>query len=465
MKHLLITIALIAIYGSAVAQFHQRKHNVETHIPAVFSDKIKHSSIEKSVYLENKPTLDSIISHGFDSSGETWLPIRKEIYKYEKDGTSLFYYSDYWYEEDDYWERNKIQISFNERGDVSLELRSTFENGEFVPAQKHEYNYYENGLLSERIVSYYNQGAIMSMEREVYEYNENDFVKKILEYSRVSDDQTWEYNGKLEYEYDEQGNTTNVKMTDYDSNGDEISNFLDWRQTSYMYSPEGNLDSVLYQAWKEETNGWVVDSKSKYTYNSAGQELSEKYYEWDEESGKFELVYNDEWTYDTYGNNTTYIFREKGYISDEWSVYKDTFIFDHNALLKDYTLPEYFVSDLPFTNKVTGYKNYELIESKWILTEESKCYYSDDIQTGTNQKPLPEISISQNTNSFSASWDSNVGLMTLDVFNLSGKKVYGKKIRNRETIALDFLPNGIYLYKLHGRNTAVTGKLPLINSN
>jgi hypothetical protein len=461
-KYLLIITMLFFFYGNVAAQLNRKTHSNNNSKYRSISVQQKPSSVLKSGNLANKPTLDSIIYSGYDISTNSWLPYYKEAYIYETDESSHIYYNDSWNAESNEWDhRSKTQVWFNEAGNMTLEARGSFSNGEYIPYETHSYMYNNNGLLAETIYSFYGSGTITLQGREIYEYEETNFVKWIKKYNRDSEGQQWNYRGKLEYEYDNQGKVTKVLMSDYDLNHDGINNNLDSRLTIYFYDDDGNMDSSHTQMWDEESNGWLVKSKTNFTYNSAGRVLTEKYYQLNEASSEFVLLVDDEWFYDTNNNRTAYYFREKSQNSEEWYGFKDSLIYDLNVLIKDYTLP-YGDDEIDFTNKPIAYLYYERDDPsvlEWELLEKGKLYYSDDIQTTTNTIASPKINVQQSLNSFSASWDTNTNCMTLDMFNLGGKKVYNKQISNMEIITTDFLPNGLYIYKLSDRKSAVSGKL------
>lgn len=452
--------------GNAFSQLNKRTHKCKTSKIPLFSGQTLMFSVIKSGYLQNKPTLDSIIYNGYDNSGESWIPVIKEVYRYEIEEMAVAYFSDYWNVfESNEWYSSKVEITFNNQGDIVSEIHGSLENSEFVIWKTQQFTFSSAGLLIESIGGSYDSGTIIGLSREVYQYNENNLLKIASIYSRDNINESWRYNGKTEYEYNNEGNLTKVTMNDYDLNHDGLINNLDWRQTVYIYDGSGDPITVESQTWSEETNDWVVNGKTNYTYNNAGQTLNEKIYTLNNQSGELVLFIDDEWSYDSGGNQTAYYFREHEYDSDEWYTFKDSIIYDPNALVKDYTMPYDFNTDFECTNKPIAIRYYNLIDSKWVLVEEGKFFYSDDVATIANNIVLPKITVSQTSSSFSASWDSNMEQMTLDVFNLSGKKVYRNQIRNKETLNFDFLTNGIYLYKIYSGNLAETGKLLVVDSN
>lgn len=413
-------------------------------------------------YTSNKPRLDSIVYKGYDVSTESWFNGLKSIFEYSQSGAPTLYSFYYWDSETIQWILSeKIKREFNAAGDLILEIKYQYSAN--YDTIIYEFFYNDYGFISEEIITKYQSGVLYGLFRDVYGYDSNSHLTRTSHYRQSTIDQSWEYSYKEEYTVDTLGRITEILTTDLDVNGDEIIDQMDWMRTTFNYDTEGNMISQEEHGWNFNINDWRVHSKKEFTYNAEGQKLTEKRYVLNTENNELEIRSDDEWIYDSNGNNTTIIFRWKEESNSGWSLEKVETLYDLTDLVEDYSMPYdlSFESGLElsyFTNKPIGIKYYEFVDPDWELIFDGKYYYSDDISSNIEYTTPPEVCIIQYSQYLTISWKSNDEKLILSLYNLAGQSVYKNLIENNQTITLEHLSTGIYLYQLLDDKIIVTGK-------
>jgi hypothetical protein len=256
------------------------------------------------------------------------------------------------------------------------------------------------------------------------------------------------------------GRITEKSIIDGDINNDGIVDYNDWIRETYGYDAEGNLLSFMNYGWDNELNDWYVNAKTECTYNLNSKQLTQKSYQLNQEGDDFILVWDDEWIYDPNGNNTEYFFREFDIYSEEWTLEKTDLIYDLTTPVSNYAFP--YAMDIECFNKPVSIRYYdEFTDPDWKLSESGTFYYSDHLVSIENYLQQSKVTCSQNFRNFTISWEGKDEFLTFDVYNVTGEKVWNKRISNNQTFSLESLPNGIYIYNLSNNGQVAAGKFLL----
>ena len=107
-------------------------------------------------------------------------------------------------------------------------------------------------------------------------------------------------------------------------------------------------------------------------------------------------------------------------------------------------------------------KTYDMLNGAWKETGRTTIYYSGGTPTNISETDNAVLSAYPNpfTESVSFKWKSDIGELTLEIYQISGAKVLEQKTLSGNPVSLSKLESGVYLYKLvDGKQTLNTGKL------
>ncbi len=123
------------------------------------------------------------------------------------------------------------------------------------------------------------------------------------------------------------------------------------------------------------------------------------------------------------------------------------------------------IDELTFVHMPVSETGYFNNNGTWDLNYRQTAYYSD-FGSSTSIEDVPETPVSVFPNPASEtvtfSWGEKYIRLNLELYDLTGKQVISRSIDNNETIGVDQLSRGIYLYKLTDNNDIIdTGKITL----
>lgn len=124
------------------------------------------------------------------------------------------------------------------------------------------------------------------------------------------------------------------------------------------------------------------------------------------------------------------------------------------------------VADLTFVHMPISETGYFNNTGTWDLNYRQTAYYSDFDGGSSSVEDVHEIPVSvfpvPASDVVTFNWDEKYTRLNLELYDLTGKRVISRSIDNNETIGVDQLSRGIYLYKLTDNNDIIdTGKITL----
>ena len=110
-----------------------------------------------------------------------------------------------------------------------------------------------------------------------------------------------------------------------------------------------------------------------------------------------------------------------------------------------------------------SFKGYAWDEagSEWIPQLEGDYYYSEQNVSLVDETGIEISRIYPNPCSeyLTFSFSGNFNLITFELYDLQGRKLMTRLIKNKETISLKGLDNGLYVYELFTRDRKQSGRL------
>ncbi len=417
-------------------------------------------------------------------NGEEWTDYEKEIYAYN--GVQSWYTSFesyYWYEPLQTWNGlNNWEDTYDDQGrwiqtivkdwdyDADIWYDCEKKTKIYYETEACEYiNYYKNTdddvweqyYLSSydengNRIEYYEKGwdpfnnEFNGGYREIKEYI-NNFISTLVIYHLDNDINAWLEDVKFEYFYDEQQNNFETRHYNwqakgwelygrdsavYNQNNEKIENYFmlfdrsDWftiykELYSYIYTDTTTTTETVYQHLP--SNGWDNYRKTIYTHSTdQNYTYFYYYYNWNESGQHWALenVNKEHISYNSYGL-TLHHYLISFLYSQGWEGFSYNYDYDESLNL---------VRELRLTNAGTEYDfiNNQKYEYSYIFidTDVSQLFANQD-QILLFQNPYKK-----NTPIRFSTKLSNEAFK-LELFNISGQKVFGKNFKNGEVVHIN----------------------------
>lgn len=323
-------------------------------------------------------------------------------------------------------------------------------------------------------------------------------------------------NEKIHYFYDPSGNQLSSVTLKWSPSEMKYEN---GNRNEYSYNENGNCILIQQSAWDKTTGQWLPDNKSELTYDQKNQLLSDHHFVWDTLQSTWQLetrtdytnIYNrlsqlesvncttqvrgaerpliskydyaytataalltvrrfdmgpdslkmaemDQYAYDPEGNLTTRT--SSGYHSRRW-YFRGTDEFTYNTLVpvSELIIPKDYVTSrfiLP-----AGYRHGSMVTSQMHrfggLNWTKLYYYSPMEITAVNDTQALEAMVFPNPASefLNIHWQGNQPYLLIEMFDLTGKKVFAKRVENNSKLPIKDYHEGLYLVRISDSSKAV----------
>lgn len=334
-----------------------------------------------------------------------------------------------------------------------------------------------------------------SKEKMHFLYNSEGYNTKCIHYFFTDSIKKWELSKIDSCTYDSAWNLTSV-ITDgqikeeftYDRNGKLLTRTYDSKD-EYVYDKDpkkifavifGGENCIFYfdSLGKIRNVRWAETDSLEFEYNINGNITSRSHFFHDPPLCPLVISEKDEYFYD--GINKSIISKSSSSPFSGWCpdgtlnlTRESKYLYDKGFKMKDLILPYVFnfnpsshylgwsyIWNFLLDFKITERINYSGTGS---LYNRIKYFYSD--QTVTGAKELPEKVIRLYPNPASAhitiDFDGFQGPAILELFNGHGQSMMKKSVSNGNSLSVDHLPRGLYLYRLHLADTVQNGSVIL----
>ena len=314
---------------------------------------------------------------------------------------------------------------------------------------------------------------------------------------------------KIEYLYDDSGHNTSSVTFEWSTTTKKFEESL---KTEFTYNLKGHCILNQQTKWDKTFNQWLPMSKTEFSYDEKDQLLSSSFFNWDELLNQWRLatktdcvnsydsnsklisvtcnvdsktlnkttvskydytytvngtlllvlrsdmvtvslqpVEKDEYTYDSDGNLTTRT--SSTYHNKIWHLIStDDFTFNTLNAASQLIIPQDYSTSrlmLPvdyFYGCMITSQTHTIGSSIW-----TKLYYYSSIEvTAINDQQALRTSVFPNpaTDYLNIQWNGNEPVLTVELFNVNGKKVFAESVVNHSKLAIQAYPKGLYLVKL-----------------
>ena len=405
----------------------------------------------------NKQRLDSIIAFYQDDETEKTLftydikgNIIRDVDFYQDNISSqwiLKFKTDYTYDEN-----NNIVLFISYRRDTIL--------NQWVNSHKHEFTY--NNLEQEIKELLYEWDLninewILNFKSERI-YNNQGYELSVTGFGWVESASEWENCCKQENSYDEEGNLEWKYSFNWDQ---DLSLWINRSRREYTYGENQELLIYIYYSWVSDL--WLEGQKTEYIYDENGQLFQIMQYGWDSE---------EQWLNDS---KTTSIFDEAGntiqMMEYEWNE-------GDSVWMNDYEYDIYYDLSYLMTEVLWPFEDDEMINAvnmpvemngyfwssdigDWANEFQGNFYYSNYEYELLNEKETIKAQLYPNPvdKQFSIHFSDAYQKIEIQLYDIQGRIVLQKYIKNGENINIEHLETGIYVYSLNIEGKTQRGKL------
>lgn len=424
-------------------------------------------------------TMDSILWELYDTNTATWVLSERELFTYDGSGNMTNYV---WFAYDSVDMKilpsdREIVSYTGQQGQPTEIIWLTWDkaSSQWVNEAKYELAYDGDGNLVEETVYEWDPVGSQWLEGARFDMLYDGSGNLLTEYWLFWDEDSAKlvYTFKDEYIY-EGGKLTTWEEYWWEEGAWELTYY-----TEYTYD-NGNLILEDTKGWDFLSNDWGDFSKTAYTY--AGDKVATEE-QWRFDWAQFMMVRQSYfvYTWDADGNMTTEIesswdegagaVKSLSNAAADWvETWKSEWTFNKDFTIMNLYVPYWFmadVTDLTFVHMPVSETGYFNNNGTWDLNYRQTAYYSEfggGGPTGIEDLKRAPVSVFPIPASdlITFTWDEKYGRLNLELYNLTGKRIISRSIENQETLGVDQLARGVYLYRLRDNNDLIhTGKISL----
>jgi hypothetical protein len=298
-----------------------------------------------------------------------------------------------------------------------------------------EYAFDANGNQILSVESDYEDNVLVWSEKEEYVYNSNNtpLSEKYYEW----EDGQWTLWGEVSYQYDASGMLIGGSMYE---DGE-----------TYLITASGTLENLEISI---VVDGMTVAKYVRHYDPASMKELaSEEYYL--SEEGVLEFSYSYKYTYDAAGRLTTVFINgyDSYYEKYEYAYNANGKIISETELSADtpdgpYSTLEWKTEYVYTNDRLEKIIEYNYYEGESHLDSTTTFYYAGGSSGNESIKAAAALSIHASDGYVTVVLPEQTAYATLQLIDLSGQTVLKTQVASGQPVAVQSLPDGVYIYRI-----------------
>ncbi len=428
----------------------------------------------------SKQKMDSVRWEFYDAHSASWILSDRDLYTYDDDGNMTTYV---WFAWDSVEMKvlpyDKETIKYDDQGNATEIIWLIWDNdsGQWVNFGKFEFSYDGDGNMIQQIISDWDPDGSQWLEglRTEMTYDGSGNILLSLWHSWDEDSGKLVLSLKEEYLYEDGILTT---LNEYTMEEGEWALYF---RTLYNYdntaarksTTSGTLSEKISQFWDSDGNAWFEFGKTLYAYNENDRLALEEVWEFSYTQFMVAKTMQYEYAWDADGNMTSQIDKHwdeeltKG--TNSWqNTSKSEWTFNKDYSVDDLYVPYWFFldeSNITFAHMPVSEEIYVYVIEDWVMDSRQSAYYSDfSASTGIEDREEASLKIfpMPASETLTIKWNDSYANLRFELYDLTGKRVILRTIDNNETIGVNHLSGGMYLYKLSNNDHLVySGKVSI----
>ena len=388
----------------------------------------------------------------------------------------------------------KYIYSYDSQGNcvLSTEYSRENSNNEWQSRGKTETTYDIFGQVVLEIEYYWDEIANQWQEtyKRITVYNGQQTGKTVRFYSWDQGLGNWKPRWRDIINYDSWGNRILILS---DSWQDNTQGWSPIQKYTYSYNDSHLLTELDKYNWNTESNEWIISADALYTYNSNNKLILRLQDIWIE--GVSTKNRKAEYAYNAQGNCSEAVFYNRDIEADKWlEVEKEEFLYDDLGNTSQLTFYEWndgdmlwmagekqiltYNTDIPFEEVLWPIKEenalYQIIsmpltfsvqqslgDDVWQEELTSTIYYSAFEYDYIDESILEDVQLIPNPvdNYFNIHFSDAYQQAQLKIYDMQGRLMTQKGVRNNENIHIENLRSGVYFYMISTNGKTDRGKL------
>ncbi|MEH0152994.1 T9SS type A sorting domain-containing protein [Limibacter armeniacum] len=407
----------------------------------------------------NAYKLDSIIDYRFNESTGKWdEKLFKKSFVYDENFNDTLVINSIWDKNDQHWKNVTKEITqYNNNKVLSYERHILSKSG-----QRIDYTYNDKEELTEITESkwLFGDGKWLQIKKQVNSYNSAGVIIADTLYYKFTDSEEWVPVKKTQYSYNAEGDLLVDTIYNKQKGSDVWQLF---GKTEYAYN-NGYIELLTSSNWSVDSKQFIPYLKKQTLYDyDEWHVYGTNEYEWDKASKDWKITKAKSYGFDdeNHVNSCT----NKTWDFDTTTV-QEVFNFDYTIDNSNLRLPTILDANerVAFHHKIISKQalKYNHTISEMEKFRETAYYYSvEEVFTGIDDIDQDVVSVYPNPASecIIVKFSNTYKQTSFALYDINGKEILSKTLRNKEKIDIDRLKKGIYFYSIHIGQSKVTGKL------
>lgn len=347
-------------------------------------------------------------------------------------------------------EKEKTTYVYNENGLLKTESIYDWHNGQWVLTTKLTNEYNMNGVLSGSHLDITSPRFDLSLKTYVeYTYDEEGKVVETHSYQCLFNEFLLLAKDTLIYE-----NDLLVADTCYILTQDNQWTFYSLETNSY--DDNNRLKTNKY--FEYGTDSWVQDFGTAYEYENGL--LTATIHTWYEGENAETIKYMRTYNENNILTSRILYYTESGAGEEPvWSPEeRSDYIYDFEMEVSSLIVPDNY----EYEYKLDKIEHFSADgEGGWDMEVESMYYYSGHIPTGISENTIRDFKIYPNpaSNHVTITTSENYKTITFELYSIDGKKLIERQINSYESVSMEALSSGLYIYNITADGKRQTGKI------
>ncbi len=361
------------------------------------------------------------------------------------------------------------------------------------------FTYLENGYTDEEHIAIWDSttNGWMDLIKLKVNYNEDNSAKEVVASIFIEEMSTWIEFAKAEFVYDNDGNVSEIDLSMLDQDSFQFVDLLKILFTTQ----DGLVSEILVKMYDTDNGVWVDMAQLDLTYNEQNyiaqlmvmasqlpKEMNKvakivmayennkiaKFtdYVWNDSLESWDKVAKEVYSYDDNGNVEKILTSQLLEDGITWyDVAKEVFEYNNDYSYDQLILPymylmkknDYLGEGSLFNHMLTKIKSFVNMPTKeeWVMNGEVDFYYSAGEFTGVNKINNEKlVSVYPNpVQDFIEFKMSSPDTYQFNMYDVTGKTVISREVKNGDEISVSNLNSGVYFYKINNENYNYSGKI------
>ena len=404
--------------------------------------------------------LDSLI-FGDIEADSTAVPYGYFSFEYDQNGNNTLMIEKEYNSSQQLENVDKTAYTYNNDNLLSVLLKWSWENNQWVESHKIEYVYNSNQQLE--FYTYYiwdsSNRIWKPRRRKQFTYDSAGNTIETIKKTFDTNSNSWNNVLRVTFQYDN-NNLLTESITYDDINGTWVYHI----KKENTYDSNQNLMEKVTYLWQSSDTLWQNFEKIENTYNTNNQLTREVSWNWDTNNNEW---YPDERTdtdFDSYDNISTENYYD--WNNSHWNpVWFSNFDYDNTYSYNDLLLPNFMLEFKEYFNhlleSVDDQYDWDEINGEWESQSYTYLYYSPVSINDITLEEQNQVQVFPNptTGYIQIKLPEKIQEADIQLFDMQGRTVLKTKLSQAFNLNINNLKPGVYIIKIKSGNKIYSSQI------